>query len=251
VPLERAKLSPKNPGLFPQTDWLVIRRSPGASEEKMAAAREEICRIYRPLVLHAIRSHASTPEEAEDLTQGFWLRFFQSNAAARADPAKGRFRDFLRGAIHHYLADQRDRAHARRRGGGAPHLSLDEPGAVDPAALSPGGAQRPVASASDTAWATQLLARAFALLEEKYARPGRRELFRALQPCLQEDDAQSAVSYARLAEELGRTEDTLRSEAARIRKQFRLLVAQELNRQVGPERFPEEWQSLHEILSGG
>ena len=51
-----------------------------------------------------------TPATQKILTQGFLLHFIQSQAAARAHPGKGRFRDFLVGALEHYLIDSQTRA---------------------------------------------------------------------------------------------------------------------------------------------
>ncbi len=176
--------SSQPPGLFPKTNWPAITYSPAAAEEKRARAPEQVCRDYWRPVFLLIRARGLSLEEAEDLTQGFWLRFFQSDALSRAHPDKGRFRDFLLGAVRHYLADQCDRERTQRRGGGAPHLSLDAPQAPPLATGAAGLEEEPRGCAADRAWAEAILARALVLLETKYQRPGRRELFRALRPGL-------------------------------------------------------------------
>ena len=61
----------------------------------------------------------------QDLTQEFFARLLEKNALAAASPERGRFRRFLLAAIKNFLANQRDRAHALKRGGGARTLSLD------------------------------------------------------------------------------------------------------------------------------
>ena len=45
------------------------------------------------------------PDDAQDLTQGFFAHLIESRAYTRADPDKGRFRSFLLGRSSRVLAD--------------------------------------------------------------------------------------------------------------------------------------------------
>ena len=62
--------------------------------------------------------------DAQDLTQGFFLRAFEKDFFAAYDPAKGRFRTFLRACLDRHLANEHDAARALKRGGGADHVPL-------------------------------------------------------------------------------------------------------------------------------
>jgi hypothetical protein len=55
------------------------------------------------------------PEEARDLTQGFFLHLFEHKTLARADPLKGKFRSFLLGSLQNYLSTETDRARCLKR----------------------------------------------------------------------------------------------------------------------------------------
>ena len=79
--------------------------------------RDEIIRLYwRPVYLH-LRRRGSSVEEAKDLTQEFFTAFMEKEYEKQADPARGRFRDFLRAAVDHFASNQRARARAQKRGG--------------------------------------------------------------------------------------------------------------------------------------
>ena len=58
------------------------------------------------------------PEDAQDLTQEFFTRAFEREYLSRYDPAKARFRTFVRTCLDGFLANE-DKAAARlKRGGG-------------------------------------------------------------------------------------------------------------------------------------
>jgi len=54
-----------------------------------------------------------------------------------ADPNRGKFRSFLLAALKHFLADERDKAQALKRGGGRKIVSLDVGDAETRYALEP------------------------------------------------------------------------------------------------------------------
>src|SRR5207244_219314 len=73
-----------------------------------------------------IRRRGYGPHDAQDLTQGFFVRLLRLNSFDEVSREKGKFRTFLLAALNHYLSDERDRARAEKRGGGQPLISLDE-----------------------------------------------------------------------------------------------------------------------------
>lgn len=82
------------------------------------------CRYWMPIYA-SVRRQGYVQADAEDLTQGFFQHLIEHEAVARADRTRGRFRGFLLGALRHYLADQNDRRHARKRGGGCQTIAFD------------------------------------------------------------------------------------------------------------------------------
>src|SRR2546425_675283 len=99
------------------------------------------------------------------------------------DRQKGKFRSFLLASLEHFLANERDRARAAKRGGGHTFVSFDPETAEhcylqDPAAdLSP-------ERVFDQRWALALLERALARLREEYVSKGKLELFNHLKAFL-------------------------------------------------------------------
>ncbi len=233
--------------LFPETLWEAVTWRKDAPAHHIDRAYAEICRTYWQPVLRLIRSLIQYPQEAEDIAQGFWVHILATGGLRSADPAKGRFRDYLAAAVRHYLGDWRDRARTQRRGGGAVHLSLDVPGAVPACALGSGGAQAPAASPGDEEWAEKIVAKALAQLEAQYTTPRQKALFAALRPSLCGEEG-TRTSFEGLARQLGRRADSLRRAAARLRSELQRLVFGELTAQVGRERLPEESRNLREIL---
>src|SRR5213082_2277492 len=107
-------------GLFASTRWTMVIDA-GESQTPPAqalSALSELCRIYwRPIFLF-LRRQGSNPDDAQDLTQGFFADLIETRAYARADPDKGRFSSFLLGTLKHFVADVRDHGRALKRGGG-------------------------------------------------------------------------------------------------------------------------------------
>lgn len=231
-------------GIFPGTPWEdFLWRGPVRSRHRRHAI-SAFCALYWKPVFNLLRSRRVDPTEAEDLTQGFLLHFIESNAIARADPTKGRFRDFLSVALNHYLSHYEARRQSRKRGGGAFVLSLDEPGLGDlPECAARFGTSLP----GDRAWAAQVLASVHEKLEMEYAAEGRGEMFRLLRCCL---TGEEALDYSKLARRLRRGPVTLRTDVKRLRQQFREKLREELRHRFGASRADQELEILREILRG-
>ena len=71
-----------------------------------------------------LKWHAS-PDDAADLTQGFFLRAFEKDFFASFDPAKARFRTYLRTCLDGFVANTRKADARLKRGGGVTLVPLD------------------------------------------------------------------------------------------------------------------------------
>jgi RNA polymerase sigma-70 factor (ECF subfamily) len=120
-----AGASPRDGGRFDTTQWSLVlaagRRGSAAGEEALGS----LCSQYWYPVFAFIRRRGYSVDEAQDLTQGFFARLIEKGDLAAADRNRGRFRTFLLTACRHYLANERDRARAGKRGGGRAPLSID------------------------------------------------------------------------------------------------------------------------------
>jgi RNA polymerase sigma-70 factor (ECF subfamily) len=84
---------------FPTTHWTLLAEATLHGDTRGRCALEQMCRDYHRPVFVVLRARGFAPAEAEDLTQDFFLRLFESKAWKRAERGKGRFRSFLLGAL--------------------------------------------------------------------------------------------------------------------------------------------------------
>lgn len=226
-------------GAFPTTRWSLIlagHNGPAASR----AALEHLCRAYRAPVLAYIRRRA--PDEAEDLTQAFFADLIERHIEAVADPARGRFRSLLLGALVHYLANQRVHRQALRRGGGTTHADIDG------LELSDLGDNDPEA-AFQRSWALTVLSRALQALRREAEAAGRLAMFEALRECLVESP--EAADYAAIAERTGMRRNTVAVSVHRLRQRLRACVRAELADTVANQSDVEqEMDALRQALGG-
>ena len=110
---------------FHTTRWSVVLI---AGDRGTPEAREALAALFEaywyPLYAHARRRGLGV-EQAQDLTQAFFVRLLEKGDLAAADRTRGRFRSFLLASFQHFLCNWRDRERAVRRGRGRPVLSLD------------------------------------------------------------------------------------------------------------------------------
>jgi RNA polymerase sigma-70 factor (ECF subfamily) len=107
------------------TQWSQVLAARDGSDTQARAALESLCQTYWQPLYAYIRAQGHGPDEACDLTQGFFTEFLDKDFLSSVDPDKGRFRSFLLASLRHFLSHERDRERALKRGGGAVTLSLD------------------------------------------------------------------------------------------------------------------------------
>src|SRR5262249_37586686 len=110
---------------FTTTHWSVVLSAGDPESPQAADALEQLCRAYWYPLYAYVRRDGSKPADAEDLTQAFFARFLEKDYLADVRREKGRFRSFLLASLKHFLADERDRSRAIKRGRGRTMLSLD------------------------------------------------------------------------------------------------------------------------------
>jgi RNA polymerase sigma-70 factor (ECF subfamily) len=121
-------------GRFTSTRWSMVLRARDPTAPGAAEALACLCRVYWYPLYAFIRRQVGSHDEAQDLTQEFFVRVLEKPILDRVDPDRGRFRSFLRACCQHFLANHRDHARALKRGGGQQPLS--RPGLGSPALSS-------------------------------------------------------------------------------------------------------------------
>src|ERR1700733_3050084 len=166
---------------FPTTQWSLIISSSSSSEVRSREALEQLCGAYWFPVYSFIRSRTQSADEAQDLTQEFFLHLLNGAILRSADPSAGRFRSYLAVCLKHFLADQADRRNAQKRGGASEALPLDLYDAEIRYARDLQDHETPE-KIFDRQWASVVVTRACDQLEEALAREGRAIWFRHLKP---------------------------------------------------------------------
>src|SRR5437660_11162704 len=118
------------PAMFTTTHWSVVleaqRESPAAQE-----ALENLCRTYWRPIYSFVQREGVRPEEAKDLTQGFFALILERKDFQSVRQEKGRLRSFLLASLKHFMANERRDAATIKRGGGRTPIPLDWIGSDD------------------------------------------------------------------------------------------------------------------------
>jgi DNA-directed RNA polymerase specialized sigma24 family protein len=184
-----------------------------------------------------------TAEEAEDAVQAFFAVAFEKQYVERFDPAKAKFRTFLRLCLDRFVQNLRKAAGAERRGGGATVLSLDFPGAereLDDMATSIADPERFFHDET----VRFLFARTVDALRSACAGAGREIVFRVFE---RHDLAPAAdTSYASVARDLALSVGQVTNHLHAARRQFRDLALANLRALSATE--DEYRREAHELF---
>jgi RNA polymerase sigma-70 factor (ECF subfamily) len=205
-------------------------------------ALEILCRTYWFPLYAFVRRQGRSPQDAQDLTQEFFARLLEKEYLKSAAQEKGRFRTFLLVALKRFLANEWDRQHAQKRGGGAAILSIDQELAESRFAAEPAHQLQPDLL-FDRQWALTLLERTMTQLHDEYVSTGRAKLFELLRGCLAKDE--SALPYAQIAVRLNLTEAAVKMAVQRLRARYREILRAEIAETVAsPDEVEEEIRHL-------
>lgn len=233
---------------FPATRWTLIRRVRQGGVTKQAAL-EDLCGLYWYPIYAFLRRRGYARHDAEDFTQGFFMKLLNDETFAAADGAKGRLRNFLLESLRHHLADQLRREHAQKRGGGQRPIAFEELQAEERYALEPQD-QRDPESLFARAWAHSLVAESRDKLRQSFADSDRRGAFEILLPFVVGEDP--PLSYRDVASQLEASETSVRVLVFRMRAQFRELLRETVARTVlPPQDVEEELRWVKSMLASG
>ena len=235
-------------GPFVTTHWSIVLLAGESSSSKASEALARLCEMYWYPLYAFTRRQGHTPTDAQDLTQAFFERFLEKDYVQGVDRQKGKFRSFLLASLKHFLADQRDRALAQKRGGGKALISLDAQTAETRYLLEPRDNLTPD-KIYERRWALTLLEQAMARLREEFTLAGKADFFDQLKSFMTAE--QDSISYADAAAKLGTTEAAVKMSVQRMRRRYRDLLRGEIAQTViNPEEIDEELRHLAEALRG-
>ena len=216
---------------FQSTRWSVVLVSARSQAAGSKEAFADLCRLYWYPLYAFIRHRGYSPEDAEDLVQGFFLHLVEHKTLRRVDRSKGKFRSFLLASLQNYLSDEADRARRLKRGGNAEFVHLDLEGAEDRYRLEPVDTLTPE-KIFDARWAMALIGQALDRLKREYVAQGKAATFQALRGFLDPINTKSLPSYEEVAAQLALSVGALKTLIHRLRKRYTALVREEISRTV-------------------
>ena len=212
------------PAAFATTHWSLVLEAQG---ESLAAqqALEKLCRVYWRPIYSFVRQQGGGPEEAQDVTQGFFALLLERRDLRTVRKEKGRLRSYLLTALKHFLVDERRRAMAIKRGKGERLIPLEE---LRTEELSGGEPADPLTAERiyERRWASTLLDRVLSRLEDQYRTRGNAALFDSFNQLLA--DEPGAPSHADIAAQLGMTENAVSQAFHRFRQSYQSLLREEI-----------------------
>jgi RNA polymerase sigma factor (sigma-70 family) len=197
---------------FATTHWSLIYAARSQDRASASVALAQLCERYRPAVLAFAHNLCRAPQEAEDLTQGFFTKLLEQRIDEKADPERGRFRSFLKAAIANYFRSDLEAQRSQKR---SAHDEIPEPSS----------AQTPE-QAFDHAWAKVVIKRSLGHLRDEARSTQKGELFDLVRPFL--IGGSNRGDYQQAASLCGMRPNTFAVHVHRMKQRLRELIRQEL-----------------------
>jgi RNA polymerase sigma factor (sigma-70 family) len=239
-------------GNFPPTRWSVVVAARSSDSGERTRALDVLFAAYwKPVYKYIRLKFSKPPEEAQDLTQGFFVELLERDLLSRFEPVKSRLRTYIRLCADSFVLNEIKHAGRQKRGGDAVHLALDFSAAegelhaqcIDPASIP---SNEKFEEFFEKEWIRSLFAAALRKFREFSPPAGKMSalaLFEAYD--LAEDDP---PSYARLAETHDLSVSDVTNQLAWARREFRRLAKEELRSMCSTD---EEFARESRILFGG
>jgi len=234
---------------FNTTHWSIVLACSGENDTDQA--REALAKLFQtywyPLYAYT-RRRGYGEQDAEDLVQAFCVHLQEKHALAKADPQRGKFRTFLLSSLQNFLANEKARAHAQKRGGGREMIFLDAEDARSRYRLEPAHELTPEAI-FEMRWAHAVLEETLAGLRADFIARGKKRLFDGLASFLTFDEP--GDSYQQAATRLGLPLSAIKTTVHRLRQDYRTKLREEIGRTVSaPDEIEDELRYLRKVLAG-
>jgi RNA polymerase sigma factor (sigma-70 family) len=235
----------QGPSAFMTTHWSVVLEAQGESPAAQEAL-EKLCRTYWRPIFAFLRRQGLPPEQAEDITQGFFAQLLERRKFRALRKEKGRLRSFLLVALKYFVADEQRRAMAIKRGSGLRPIPLEEFRAGERIDMEPSDPMT-AEMIYERRWALTVLERVLSRLKDEYVAAGNAALFDALKELL--PDEPGSPSQAEIAARLGMTENAVRQAFYRFRQRYQSILREEIAHTVAtPGDIEDELRHLIAVI---
>jgi len=219
-------------GSFFTTKWTDVVNARDPNSIIARRALDNLCRMYWYPIYCYVRRRGHPPSDAENLVQDFFIHLFARDLFSLAARSKGKLRGFIVSSLKFFLADERKRANAEKRGGKTEFVRLDLDGAEERFSAEP--ASEATAEASlDRAWATELLKRAIKSLGDAWRADGKGDLFDELKSYLL--TTLDAAARERISARFKLDEGNVKVVMTRLRGGYRDAIRKEVAETVSSE----------------
>jgi RNA polymerase sigma factor (sigma-70 family) len=231
---------------FPVTRHSIVAAIRSDRTEVRRSAFDALVQAYwKPVFKYVRLKWYASPDEAADLTQAFFLRAFEKDFFASFDPARARFRTFLRTCLDRFVANARQADGRLKRGGGARVLPIDLPEAERELELQARNAVTDFDAFFHREWLRSLFATAASQLRDACAARGRPQRFEMFEQYDLAEDEGERPTYGQLARRFAVSAADVTNELAAARREFRRLVLVALRSQCATdEEFEAESRAL-------
>ena len=233
---------------FPATRLSVVERTRSGDADTRRVALAAIIEAYwKPAYKHLRVKWSLDPDAAADLTQEFFTTTLEKEVVEKYDPARARFRTYLRLCLDGFASNARKAERRLKRGGGVVLVPLDFETAEGEIATHEPAVSADVDELFYREWVRALLERAVADLKRHADEAGRPIMFEVFARYDLGDDRAERPTYAEIARALDLTPATVTNHLAAMRRQFRAIVLERLRELTGSE---EEWEAEAARLLG-
>ncbi|SKA99290.1 RNA polymerase sigma-70 factor, ECF subfamily [Prosthecobacter debontii] len=233
------------PRCFHTTRWSLVRQATADDSAEALDAMETLCEAYWYPLYAFIRRSGYSPEDAEDLTQGFFARMLDRDILTTADPGRGKLRTFLLTCLRRFLAHETERRMAQKRGAGL-IVSMDTTWAENRYLHEPVDHLTPD-RLYQRRWALTVLEHTLRLLKDEYEDKGKGVLFEHLRPYLGLG-VEPEQSYEAMAAKLGQSLTNTKTQVFRLRQRWRELLFEQVSMTLDDPSSEEIKAELSELM---
>jgi DNA-directed RNA polymerase specialized sigma24 family protein len=185
---------------------------------------KKLCRTYWQPIYGFVRRQGVGPEEAKDLTQGFFALLLERRNLNAVGQGKGRLRSYLLASLKYFLANEHNRATAIKRGAGQQLIPLQDLRERERVGYEPSELLA-ADQIYERRWALSLLDQVLTRLRKEYraAGPTSAGLFDQLEKSL--TDEPDRPSPTQTAKEFAMTVSAVRQASYRLRQRYRRFYA--------------------------
>ncbi len=219
-------------GGYPSTRGSVVEALCAGDSAQRNRALGTVVELYsKPLAAYLRGRFGCSPEDAEDLIQGFFTTALERSSLSKFDPRQASFRTFLRLLVDHHVSNHFTSMSRLKRGG---DVSVLDPAEAEDALARVATADPDPEALLQREWRRSVFTMAVARLERDLQRDGRGAQYQVFASIDLADDPKRP-SYRAVAQQLQLTETTVTNHLAAARRRFRTTVLEVLREVTATE----------------